>query len=389
MQYADYTLWQQQLLGEEDDPDSPMARQLAFWTDTLRGLPEQLDLPTDHPRPPEASYRGDHLRFELSAELHQRLLQLAREQRASLFMVLQAGLAALLTRMGAGEDLPLGTPIAGRTDHALQSLVGFFVNTLVLRTHTSGNPSFTELLARVRATDLSAYAHQELPFERLVEALNPTRSLSRHPLFQVMLTVLNESPPALQWPELTLEVLPVGLPVAKFDLAWQLTERRSPKGQPEGLEGLVEYSVDLFERETVQRLCERLVRLLEAVASDPQQPIGTVQLLSQAEREQVLRLWNQTTHEVPRSTLPQLFEAQVQRTPRATAVIFQEQSLSYTELNQRANQLAHELIHRGIGPEDIVALALPRSLDLIVAFSPSSRPAPPTCPWIPTTRPSG
>ena len=176
IQYADYTLWQQQLLGSETDPESPLGGQIAFWTKALEGLPEQLELPTDRPRPALASYRGETVPLQISPELHGGLLGLARDNQASLFMVLQAGLAALLTRLGAGTDIAIGSPIAGRTDHALEELVGFFVNTLVLRTDTSANPSFGELLARVRAVDLAAYAHQELPFERLVELLNPARS---------------------------------------------------------------------------------------------------------------------------------------------------------------------------------------------------------------------
>ncbi|MBV8853737.1 MAG: AMP-binding protein, partial [Sinobacteraceae bacterium] len=368
VQYADYTLWQQQLLGDEADPNSLCARQLAFWTQALAHLPPQLQLPTDHPRPPETGYRGDTLCFSLPQSLHQGLLQLAREHQASLFMVLQAALAALLTRLGAGEDIPLGTPIAGRTDQALEALVGFFVNTLVLRTNTAGNPSFAELLGRVRATNLQAYAHPELPFERLVEALNPVRSLSHHPLFQVMLSVQNEPLPTLQWPQLTVQIEPVGTQVAKFDLSLQLSERRSGSGQPEGIDALLQYSAELFEPETAQRLGARLVRLLEAVSADPQQPIGAIQLLSEAERAQVLRLWNQTAHAVPESTLPQLFESQVQRTPHATALLFQGRPLSYSELNRRANQLAHHLIAQGIGPESLVALALPRSIELVVGL---------------------
>ncbi|HJX21972.1 MAG TPA: amino acid adenylation domain-containing protein, partial [Steroidobacteraceae bacterium] len=198
--------------------------------------------------------------------------------------------------------------------------------------------------------------------------LNPVRSLSRHPLFQVMLSVQNEPTPTLDWPGLTVNVQPVGMAVAKFDLSVQFSERRAAGGQPEGMDALVEYSADLFERATVQRLCERLVRLLEAVTADPHQPIGTLQLLSAPEREQVLRLWNQTAHEVPHSTLPQLFESQVLRTPQATAVLFQDTPLSYAELNRRANQLAHYLIAQGLGPECIVALALPRSLELLIAL---------------------
>ena len=198
VQYADYTLWQHAVLGSEEDDESAIARQLAFWTDALKELPDQIDLPSDRARPAVASHRGDSVPLTLGPQLHRGLLALARESGASLFMVLQAGLAALLTRLGAGNDIAIGSPIAGRTDSALDDLVGFFVNTLVLRTDTSGNPSFRELIGRVRASNLAAYGHQELPFERLVEVLNPARSLSRHPLFQVMLVLQNNAPVELE-----------------------------------------------------------------------------------------------------------------------------------------------------------------------------------------------
>jgi amino acid adenylation domain-containing protein len=368
VQYTDYTLWQLELLGNEDDPDSLLAHQLTYWQQTLAGLPEQLELPTDRPRPLVASYRGEHLTFHIDAALHQNLLSLARDSQASLFMVLQAGLLALLTRLGAGTDIPLGSPIAGRTDDALDNLVGFFVNTLVLRTDTSGNPSFRSLLARVRETDLAAYAHQDSPFERLVERLNPSRSMGRHPLFQVMLVLQYNAEPRLNLPDLYTTAEPVDTGITKFDLTFSFAQQHSTAGSPSDIEGQIEYACDLFDRATVETLAQRLQRLLTTVAQDPDRHIGTIDLLTPQERHQILVKWNDTAHPLPAATLPELFEAQVAKSPNATAVVFENTSLTYAQLNARANQLAHHLIKLGVGPEDIVALALPRSLEMIVTL---------------------
>jgi amino acid adenylation domain-containing protein/non-ribosomal peptide synthase protein (TIGR01720 family) len=367
VQYADYTLWQHELLGDEADPDSVIGGQLAYWTVALANLPEQLELPTDRVRPAVATYHGDTVTFRVGPELHQGLVQLAAGHRVSLFMVLQAGLVALLTRLGAGTDIPIGTPIAGRTDDALDELVGFFLNTLVLRTDTSGNPSFRELLARVRETDLSAYAHQDLPFERLVEVLNPARSLSRHPLFQVMLAWQNTPHTTLDLPGLATRPEPVALGVAKFDLSVSLGEHRSSDGTPEGIGGVVDYRTDLFDRASVESMLARLLRIWEAVVADPDQPLSRIEILSPGERRQLLVDCNDTAVPVPAACLPVLFEQQVARTPENTAVVFQDTTISYAQLNARANQLAWLLIDRGIGPEAVVALAVERSVDMIVA----------------------
>ena len=246
--------------------------------------------------------------------------------------------------------------------------MGFFVNTLVLRTDTSANPSFRELLARVRAADLAAYAHQELPFERLVELLNPARSLARHPLFQVMLAFQNTPEAVLELPGIIATLEPVGINTAKFDLFFSLSERRAADGRPEGIEGLIEYRTDLFERSTVEAIGRRLVGLLEAVVADPNQPIGRIDLLAPEERRQILFEWNATACDVPQVTLPALFEAQVERSPEAIALVFEESTLSYAELNAQANRLAHLLIGRGVGPENLVALALPRSIEMVVGL---------------------
>ncbi|MFE5220792.1 amino acid adenylation domain-containing protein, partial [Streptomyces sp. NPDC056626] len=245
VQYADHTLWQRDILGTEDDPDSVLSKQLAYWTKTLAGLPAELDLPTDRPRPATPSHQGGTVTFTIPADLRERIETLARQEQASTFMVLQAALAVLLSRLGAGTDIPIGSPIAGRTDDAVEDLVGFFVNTLVLRTDLSGNPTFTELLARVRETDLAAYAHQDIPFERLVEAVNPERSTSRHPLFQTMLSLHNldsrtATASLASWPGAEMSEQSIGSSAARFDLAFNLGELHGDDSSAAGIDAELE-----------------------------------------------------------------------------------------------------------------------------------------------------
>ncbi|MBO7936061.1 amino acid adenylation domain-containing protein [Streptomyces sp. S9] len=373
VQYTDYTLWQNELLGDQNDPDSLFATQIDYWTETLAGLPDQLALPTDRPRPAVMTYRGDYLTVDIDPELHQRLTDLARASGASLFMVLQAGLAALLTRLGAGDDIPLGSPIAGRTDQALDHLIGFFVNTLVLRTDTSGNPTFTQLIQRVRETSLAAYAHQDVPFEYLVELLNPTRTLSHHPLFQTMLALQNAPEAHFQLPDLTIDINPGRTGTAKFDLFISLAEQRGEHGEPQGITGAIEYSSDIYDPPTVQNLFHRWTQLLDAATTHPDRPLNHFDLLSAEEHRQLLDTWQgtETDTEVGEALLPARFAEQAAETPDAVAVIAGDTSntsLTYAELNRSANRLAHALLRRGAGPERVVALALPRSTDLVVAL---------------------
>ncbi|MBP3046281.1 nonribosomal peptide synthetase DhbF [Bacillus subtilis subsp. subtilis] len=368
VQYADYALWQQELLGNEDDPNSLIAGQLAFWKETLKNLPDQLELPTDYSRPAEPSHDGDTIHFRIEPELHKRLQELARANRVSLFMVLQSGLAALLTRLGAGTDIPIGSPIAGRNDDALGDLVGLFINTLVLRTDTSGDPSFRELLDRVREVNLAAYDNQDLPFERLVEVLNPARSRATHPLFQIMLAFQNTPDAELHLPDMesSLRINSVGS--AKFDLTLEISEDRLADGTPNGMEGLLEYSTDLFKRETAQALADRLMRLLEAAESDPDEQIGNLDILAPEERSSMVADWQSVSEKIPHACLPEQFEKQAALRPDAIAVVYENQALNYAELNERANRLARMMISEGVGPEQFVALALPRSLEMAVGL---------------------
>ncbi|MFE2428505.1 amino acid adenylation domain-containing protein, partial [Streptomyces sp. NPDC059373] len=269
VQYADYALWQHDMLGDPADPESLISDQLAHWRDTLAGLPEELTLPVDRVRPAVSSFRGGSVPVRVDAVTHAGLADAARRGSATLFMVVQAALAMVLARLGAGTDIPIGTAIAGRGDRALEDLAGFFVNTLVLRTDVSGDPTFAELLARVRETDLSAYAHQDVPFERLVEDLNPARSLSRHPLFQVMLVLQNLPTPAWELPGLTVRAQEAESLPARFDLSVTLTEQRDEHGSPAGVVGDLLYAADLFDESAARALTARLAGVLRQVAADP------------------------------------------------------------------------------------------------------------------------
>ena len=368
VQYADYALWQRDLLGAEDDPDSLLAEQIRFWRDALDGVPDQLDLLTDRPRPAAASHRGELVPLRLDAEVHARLLRLARAHGATLFMVLQAGFAAVLARSGAGTDIPIGTPVAGRSDEALDDLVGFFVNSLVLRTDVSGDPTFAELLERVRETDLSAFAHQDVPFEQLVEVVNPARSLARHPLFQVMLVLQNNARGELALGDLAVTEHPFGNRSAKFDLTAALGEHWDETGAPAGIAGALEFATDLFDAATIRALGDRLTRLLTAVAERPDLRIRQVDLLSTAEREQLLHGWNASAVDVPHRTVHELFGARAAAAPDSIAIVFDGARLTYGDLDARANRLARCLVADGVNPGALVAVRLERGLDLVVSL---------------------
>ncbi|WP_330285435.1 non-ribosomal peptide synthase/polyketide synthase [Streptomyces sp. NBC_00576] len=367
VQYADYALWQRELLGDAGDPDSVQARQLAFWRETLAGAPDETTLPTDRARPAVATRRGDETPVELSADLHRRITELAATEQVTVFMVLQAGLAALLSRLGAGTDIPIGTALAGRTDDALDDLIGFFVNMLVLRTDVSGDPSFAELLRRVRDTDLAAYAHQDLPFDHVVEKLVPERSLARQPLFQVALDVQNVPEAGLRLPGLEVSGEPLAHGVARYDLALSLSERRDEQGAPDGMYGTLTTAADLFDRATADRIAGHLVRLLTVVTAAAEVPLSTVELLDPEEYRRIVRDWNDTAAPVPDGVVPDLFAAQVVRSPEAVALSGGGVELSYAEVDAWANCLARKLVVSGVGPESVVALVLERSPELVVA----------------------
>ncbi|MCD9881083.1 non-ribosomal peptide synthetase [Streptomyces guryensis] len=363
VQYADYTLWQRELLGDEGDQS-----QTEFWRGELAGAPEELALPFDRPRPAVASHTGGVVELELDAAVHRNVVGLARERGASVFMVVQAAVAGLLSRLGAGTDIPIGSPVAGRLDEALDDLVGFFVNTLVLRADVSGDPSFAELVERVRETDLRAFGAQDVPFERLVEVLNPVRSMGRHPLFQVAVAFQNTPVSDLVMPGLEVEIAAAGAQVAKFDLSFNLAEVFTEEGEPAGIRGGIEFATDLFDRSTIERMAGWLARFLEEVLAAPEQPVSRARILDDAELSLVLQEWNDTGHDIPGVVLPELFEQQVARTPDATALVFDGTELSYRQVNEQANRLARLLAARGAGPERFVAVALPRSSDLIIAL---------------------
>jgi amino acid adenylation domain-containing protein/non-ribosomal peptide synthase protein (TIGR01720 family) len=362
VQYADYTLWQRDMLGDESDPDSLGAGQLEYWRQALADLSQPLAMPTDRPRPKAMGYRGDMVPFSIDPDLLRSVEKLAAEADTTVSMVMHSALGVLLHHVGCGDDVPIGAPIAGRVDEELRDLVGFFVNTWVLRVELSGNPTFAQLLQRVRERALAAYDNQDLPFERLVELLNPDRSTAYNPLFQVMLA-WQEQVPAMQFPGLDLQVTKLETGTAKFDLFFDLV--------PNGTGGAgcrLEYRTDLFDRSTVEDLANRFVRVLRRLVADSERPIGGVDVLDAAERERLLTEFNDTATAVSELTVPELFEHQVARTPDAPAIVCDDRTLTYRELDDRANAVAWELVRRGAGPEDLVVLALPRTEDLAVGL---------------------
>ncbi|MEU8625018.1 amino acid adenylation domain-containing protein [Streptomyces sp. NPDC048669] len=367
--YADHTLWQRRLLGDEHDPDSVLSHQLAYWKQALDGLPEMVELPRDRSRPAVPRHTGATYDFAVGPATSRRVAELARAGGCSVFMVLQAALSTVLSRHGAGDDIPLGTAVAGRTDEAASDLVGLFVNTLVLRTDLSGDPTFLELLHRVKEFDLSAYAHQDVPFERLVELLNPARSQSHHPLFQTMLVLQNHTPAApVDLPGLTVSGVPVDAGVSKFDLSFTFTETYDDSGALNGMRAAVDYATELFDAATVRDLADRLVLLLDAVSADPDRPLHTYDVLTATEHTRLAAWGTGPVENLPESTVPALFAQWVRRTPDAPAVRDAGTTLTYGELDARADTLARHLAAHGIGPEDRVAVALPRTHHLVVAL---------------------
>ncbi|MFV9427520.1 amino acid adenylation domain-containing protein [Rhodococcus aetherivorans] len=369
VQYADFTLWQRELLGDPADAESLAARERAYWRDALAGLPEELPLSTDRTRPARTSYRGGAVPFALDPEVVRALRELARAQDVSMFMVVQAAVAVLLAAYGGGEDIPLGTPVSGRGDAQLEDLVGFFLNTLVLRTDLSGDPTVAELLDRIRRTDLEAFDHQDLPFEQVVDAvLGSDRSVSRalHPLFQVMIVYLVEPDPRSAG-GLTAGVTPEPHPMetSKFDLSFDLVEYAGT----DTVVGVVEYSSDLYDRGTVERLAAGLDRVLRTLAGgEAHRRLSAIDVLPADERAR-LEQWRTTPAQATEAaTVADLFDDAATRHPHETALVAGDLEWTFADLASRVRRWARLLVDHGVAPETRVALVLPRTADTIAAM---------------------
>ncbi|HET6230448.1 MAG TPA: amino acid adenylation domain-containing protein [Longimicrobiaceae bacterium] len=360
IQYADFAVWQREHLAGEG-----LERQLAFWKQHLAGAPPVLDLPYDRPRPAVQTYRGATVRADLSRATMDALTAFARRDGGTLFMVLLAAYKTVLGRWAGQENVVVGTPIAGRMDEETEALIGLFINTLAVHTDLSGDPTFRELVGRVREGLLGAYAHQELPFEKLVEEMHVERSLSHAPIFQVMMVLQNAPTLAGAAPLQGTEFAPMDVPrdTQKYDLTLNAAEH------PEGVHLALSFSTDLFDAETVARLLDHLTTLLESVAADPNRRISRIPLSAADERETVLREWNRTERDLgPASTVHALFEAQARETPDATAVVFGDTVLTYAELDARAGRLARHLRTLGVGPDVPVAISVHRSAEMVVGM---------------------
>jgi amino acid adenylation domain-containing protein len=356
LQYADYAVWQRKWLEGE-----VYEEQLSYWKTQLAGAPPILEIPTDRPRPVVRSHRGASESIRVDAATLEKLKDVSRRNEVTLFMTVLAAFQVLLSRYSGQDDIVVGTPVAGRTRGETEGLIGFFLNTLVMRAGLSGDPSFAELLKRVREVAFEAYAHQDLPFERLVEELQPERDRGSNPLFQVMLVLQKTAAELPTFPDLTLDFLPARIVTAKFDLTLFLNENS------EGLDLLLEYSTDLFEAKTIKRMLRHYQQLLECVASYPERRLSELEILTVAERKQLLVDWNATTVSRDETSLLTLFEQQVELTPNACAVEFAEQQLTYRELNEGANELAHYLRRSGVGADVRVGIMLERSFEMVTA----------------------
>ena len=352
LHYVDYAAWQRDwLLGGE------LERQLGYWRERLRGAPALLELPTDRPRPATQTYVGRTLRFVLDPALAAAAQAQARSHGASLFMLLLAAFKLLLARWSGQADISVGTPVANRERVELEPLIGFFVNNLVLRDRVDAEESFAQFLMRLARDTLTAFRHQAVSFEQLVEDLKPERSLSHAPLFQIMFALQNAPLTALELPGLSVALLSQDHGASKYDLSFELEE------SPDGLLGSVEYNTDLFDAATVERFVAHYRRLLTAVLAMPDRAVGRIDYLAADEREQLLVGWNATATAYPQDRwIHAIFEAQVSATPDAPALRYEEQMLSYAELNRRANRLAHRLRERGVGPDSIVGVCAYRSI---------------------------
>ncbi|MFG1610399.1 amino acid adenylation domain-containing protein [Actinoplanes sp. NPDC049265] len=368
VQYADHALRQHEL----SDPDSPAGREMAARVAEavagLSGAPEQLPLPADVAATAGPGGPGGHVEFVIGAPLHRSITALARRHEATLFMVLHAALAALLTRMGAGNDIVVGTPVAGRDDDQLDDLIGFFSNSLVLRVDTGGSPTFAQLLRRVRDADLTALSRQDVPFDLLVEAVNPVRDPARHPLFQVMIALDNNTAPELRLDGLTVSPWPVPPSESKFDVSLELVEKHDASAGPAGIAGTWQYAARRFDSATVEALAQRLLDLLDQVVADPDRPITTWDVVLPEERDRILGTWAGTRRAAGTMLLPGLVEARAARSPDATAVECADRVWSYGGLNADANVLARLLVARGVGPETVVAVFLDRSPEMVIAL---------------------
>ncbi|MBI3416669.1 MAG: amino acid adenylation domain-containing protein, partial [Verrucomicrobia bacterium] len=358
IQYGDYAVWQRNRLQGEF-----VELQLTYWKQQLEGIPTLLELPADRPRPAVQSFRGAHVSFALPKELAEKLKSLSRQAETTLFMTLMAAFQALMSRYSGQEKLIVSTGIANRDPVETQSLIGCLINILLLRADFSGNPSFQKILADVREVALGAYAHQDLPFEHLVEALAPERDLSYNQLTQVMFVFLKEPMDSLSLPGIRCRAVDVMPPAAAYDLVLHLWEAEG------SLAGFFNYSTDLFDASTIERMIGHFTTLLEAVVADPRTRLLELPLLTRAEHQKVLFDWNDTCREFPRDKcLHELFELQVARDPGAVAIFFGDEQVTYGELEQRANRLAHYLQKRGVGPDKLVGICVERSVEMVVGI---------------------